>query len=202
MTHDEALSLVKQYVKNENSIKHVLATEAIMKALARRFNENEETWGLAGLLHDMDMEILSEFPDSNNSTRNKMEIVDWKTHPEQQGAVGADMLDKMGVDKIITNAIRAHNEATGKTRDNLIEKAIFATDPLTGLIVASTLVLPSRKIGDLAPGNVLNRFREKSFAKGARREAIASCSEINLTLEEFVKIGLVTMQEIASDLGL
>ncbi len=185
MTRDEALNLVKQYVKNENSIKHMLATEAIMCSLAQHFGESEETWGLAGLLHDMDMEV-----------------VDWKTHPEQQGAVGADMLDKMGVEKIITNAIRAHNEATGKTRDNLIEKAIYAADCLTGLIVASTLVLPSKKIGDLTPENILNRFKEKSFAKGARRDAIATCTEINLSLENFAKIGLEAMKTISSQLGL
>lgn len=185
MTREEALNLVRQNVKTENSVKHMLATEAIMKAMARHFGEDEQSWGLAGLLHDMDMEI-----------------VDWRIHPEQQGTVGADMLDKMGVDKIITNAIRAHNEATGKTRDNLIEKTIYAVDCLTGLIVASTLVLPSKKIGDLTPENVLNRFKEKSFAKGARRDAIATCSEINLSLEEFAKIGLEAMQEISDQLGL
>lgn len=185
MTRNEALSLVRQNVKTENSVKHMLATEAIMRSLARYFKEDEETWGLAGLLHDMDMEI-----------------VDYRTNPEKQGAVAAEMLEKMGVDTVITNAIRAHNEATGKTRDNLIEKAIYATDPLTGLIVASTLVLPSKKMKDVTPENVLNRFREKSFAKGARREAIAACSEINLTLEEFVKIGLKAMQEISDQLGL
>ena len=185
MTREEALSLVRQYVKNENSIKHMLATEAIMRALAKHFGEDEKTWGLAGLLHDMDMEI-----------------VDWKKEPEKQGAVGADMLEKMGVDKIITNAIRAHNEATGKTRDNLIEKAIYAVDCLTGLIVASTLVLPSKKMKDVTVENILNRFKEKSFARGARREAIASCMETGLSLEEFVKIGLKAMQEINEELGL
>ncbi len=185
MNRDEALNLVRQHVKSENSIKHMLATEAIMTALAKHFGENEETWGLAGLLHDMDMEI-----------------VDWKNHPEQQGAIGADMLEKMGVDPIITNAIRAHNEATGKTRDNLIEKAIYAADCLTGLIVASTLVLPSRKIGDLMPENVLNRFKEKSFAKGARRDAIATCAKIGLSLEEFAALGLKAMQSISVALGL
>ena len=185
MTRQEALNLVRQYVKSENSIKHMLATEAIMRSLARHFGENEETWGLAGLLHDMDMEI-----------------VDWKTNPEKQGAVAAEMLEEMGVDTVITNAIRAHNDATGKTRDNLIEKAIFAADCLTGLIVASTLVLPSKKIKDLVPENVLNRFKEKSFARGARRDAIATCSEINLSLEEFTKIGLKAMQEINEELGL
>ena len=185
MNRQEALNLVKQYVKSENSIKHMLATEAIMKALAKHFNENEETWGLAGLLHDTDMEL-----------------VDWKTEPEKHGAVGADMLEKMGVDIVITNAIRAHNEATGKTRENLIEKAIFAVDCLTGLIVASTLVLPSKKMKDLTPENVLKRFKEKSFARGVRRDAIATCAEINLSLEEFVRIGLKAMQEISEELGL
>lgn len=185
MTRQEALALVQKHVKNQNSVKHMLATESIMKALARHFKQNENTWALAGLLHDMDMEMI-----------------DWKAEPEKQGAVAAEMLEQMGVDKIITNAIRAHNEATGKTRDSLIEKSIYAADCLTGLIVASTLVLPSKKMNDLTLENVLNRFKEKSFAKGARREAIASCSEINLTLEQFAKIGLEAMQSIAVDLGL
>ncbi len=193
MNRQEALELIKKYVKNENSIKHMLAAEAIMTALAKHFNasallsasENEEAWGLAGLLHDIDMET-----------------VDYRTNPEKHGMVGADMLEKMGVDMLIINAIRAHNQATGKTRDNLIEKSIYAADCLTGLIVASTLVLPSKKINDLTLENVLNRFKEKSFARGARREAIASCNETGLSLEEFVKIGLEAMQSIATDLGL
>jgi len=185
MTREEALNLVRQYVKNENSVKHMLATEAIMRKLARQFGENEEAWGLAGLLHDSDMEI-----------------VDYRSNPEKQGVVAADMLEKMGLDKTITNAIRAHNEATGKTRDNLIEKAIYAVDPLTGLIVASSLILPSKKLSDVSAESVLRRFKEKSFAKGARREAIASCSEINLSLPEFIKIGLQAMQEINEQLGL
>ena len=185
MVREEALNLVKQNIKNGNSIKHMLATEAIMRALAKHFTEDEEVWGLAGLLHDMDMEI-----------------VDYRVNPEKQGVVAAEMLEKMGVDSIITNAIRAHNDATGKKAETLIEKAIFATDPLTGLIVASTLVLPSKKLADLTPENILNRFKEKSFAKGARREAIATCAGINLTLENFAKIGLEAMKGINTALGL
>jgi putative nucleotidyltransferase with HDIG domain len=185
MTREQALSLVRQYVKNENSIKHMLATEAIMRKLACLLGENEDSWGLAGLLHDLDMEI-----------------VDYRSNPEKQGAVGADMLETMGLDKTITNAIRAHNEATGKTRDNLIEKAIYAVDPLTGLIVAATLILTSKKLSDVSPESVLRRFKEKSFAKGARREAIAACSEIGLNLERFVQVGLEAMQEISEQLGL
>ncbi len=185
MNREEALKLVRQYVKNENSVKHMLATEAIMRALAKYFSEDEEVWGLAGLLHDLDMEI-----------------VDYRNNPEKQGVIGAEMLERMGVDKIITEAIKAHNEATGKIRENRIEKAIFCTDPLTGLIVAATLVLPSKKLVDLTVENVLNRFKEKSFARGANREIIASCAEIGLNLEEFVKIGLEVMQKISQDLEL
>jgi len=185
MTRDEALNLVKQHVKNENSIKHMLATEAIMRALANRFNENEEVWGLAGLLHDLDMEI-----------------VDYRINPEKQGVVGAEMLEKMGVDKVITEAIKAHNEATGKRRETLIEKAIFCTDPLTGLIVAAALILPSKKLADLTVQSVLNRFREKSFARGASRQIIASSIEIGLSPEDFINIGLKAMQRISDELGL
>ncbi len=185
MTREEGINLIREHVKNENSIKHMLATEAIMRSLARRFKENEESWGLAGLMHDMDMEI-----------------VDYRINPEKQGQVAAEMLRGMGVNSEITEAIRAHNPATGKVAETLIEKAIFATDPLTGLIVASTLVLPSKKLTDLTAASVLKRYKEKSFAKGARREDIAACDKVGLLLEEFVEIGLKAMQKISEELGL
>ena len=185
MTREEALNLIRQNVKNENSIKHMLATEAIMTALAKRFNENEPIWGLAGLLHDIDMDIT-----------------DYKNNPTKHGLVGAEMLEKMGVEKIITDAVRAHNPLTGKSPATLMEKAIFCVDPLTGLIVAATLVLPSKRLADLTAKSVLNRFGEKNFAKGANRETIAACSEIGLKLEEFVTIGLSAMQGIGDQLGL
>ncbi len=97
MTHEDALNLVSQYVKNQNSIKHMLAAEAIMRALSRRFNENEEAWALAGLLHDIDMEVA-----------------DYKNNPTKHGLKGAEMLEEMGVEKVITDAVRAHNPLTGK----------------------------------------------------------------------------------------
>ena len=185
MTREEALNYIRQNVKNENSIKHMLATEAIMIDLAKHFNENEEIWGLTGLLHDVDMDIT-----------------DYKNNPTKHGLVGAEMLEKIGVDKIITDAVKAHNPLTGKNPETLLEKAIFCVDPLTGLIVASTLVLPSRKLSDLTAKSVLNRFGEKNFAKGANRETISACSEIGLNLEEFISLGLRAMQGISNDLGL
>jgi len=185
MNREEALDLIKSRIKNQNSIKHMLATEAIMKALAQHFNEDAEAWGLAGLLHDLDMEDEDCLTDSS-------------LHANK----AADELDGLGVDKKITDAIRAHNEMTGKTRDTLMEKCIFAVDPLTGLIVASTLVLPSRNLADLKLESLQKRFKEGNFAKGARREGISACTDFGMGLEEFLGIGLRAMQKIANDLEL
>ena len=186
MTREKAFGLIQQYVKNQNSIKHMLATEAIMKALSRRFNENEETWALVGLLHDIDMEVA-----------------DYKNNPTKHGLKGAEMLEEMGVEKVITDAVRARNPLTGKNPETLMEKAIFCADPLTGLIVAAILVLPSKKINDLKTENILNRFKEKGFARGANREIIKKSEELlNLSLEEFTGIVLGAMQKISSDLEL
>ncbi len=185
MSEQEALNLIKKYVKNKNSIKHMLATAAVMRSLAQRFNEDENKWALAGLLHDIDMEI-----------------VNYQENPHEHGLKGAQILEEEGVDKDIINAALAHNKETGKKRETLLEKSIFCTDPLTGLIVASTLVLPSKKLAYLTPESVLKRYKEKSFARGADREIIASCSDISISLEEFVTTGLIAMQKISDDLDL
>jgi putative nucleotidyltransferase with HDIG domain len=185
MTREEALQLVRQHVKNENSVKHMLATEAIMRALARRFGEDEEIWGLSGLVHDIDMEM-----------------VNYREHPEKHGKVGAAILEKAGFAPVVIEAVKAHNPATGKIRGTRLEKAIYCVDPLTGLIVASALVLPGKKLADLKAESVLKRFKEKHFAQGANREKIVACSEIDLSLEEFIKVGLEAMQGISDDLGL
>jgi len=184
ISREEAVKILKENLSNQNLIKHCLAVEAIMLALARYFKENEEKWGLAGLLHDIDYEKV----------RNDL---------SQHSLVGAKMLEDLGLDKDICNAVKVHNEAHGIPPQTLMEKALFVTDPLTGLIVAATLVLPSKKINDLTAENVLNRFKEKSFARGANREIIKKCEELlGLKLEEFVKIGLEAMQKISPELGL
>jgi len=184
MTREQALELLKQNIQNQNLIKHCLAVEAIMRALARRFGEDEEKWGLAGLLHDIDYE----------KTRG---------NAQEHSLVGAQILASLGVDKEICQAVKAHNEAHGILPETLMEKSLFVVDPLTGLIVAATLVLPSKKLADLSLENVLNRFKEKAFARGANREIIKKCEEfLNLRLEEFVRIGLEAMQGIFQELGL
>ena len=113
------------------------------------------------------------------------------------------MLEGLGLGRDICQAVKVHNEAHGIVPETLMEKSLFVTDPLTGLIVASALVLPSKKIADLNVENISNRFKEKSFAKGAKREIIIKCEELlDLKLEDFMEIGLKAMQSISNDLGL
>ena len=184
MTREEALKILKENLSNQNLVKHCFAVEAIMRTLACHFGEEEEKWGLAGLLHDIDYEKV-------------------KDDLSQHSLLGAKMLEDLGVDEDICQAVKVHNEAHGIAPQTLLEKSLFVTDPLTGLIVAATLVLPSRKIADLTSDNVLNRFKEKSFAKGANREIIKKCEDLlDLKLEEFIKISLQSMQKISQDLGL
>jgi len=184
MEREKALKILKQNIQNQNLVKHCLAVETVMRALARYFDGDEEKWGICGLLHDIDYEKT-------------------KDNPKLHSLIGAEMLEKMGVEKDICQAVKVHNEIHGLLPQTLMEKALFVTDPLTGLIVAATLVLPSKKLADLRVENVLNRFKEKAFARGANREIIKKCEEyLNLSLEEFVGIALKAMQGIADDLGL
>ena len=183
MKREQALKLVKEKIKNQNLIKHSLAVEVCTKALAKYFNEDEEKWALAGLLHDIDYE-------------------ETKADPNLHSIKGAEFLEKLGLDREIWEAVKTHNEAHGILPETQMAKALYCVDPLTGLIVAATLVLPTKKLKDLTVENVLNRFKEKSFAKGAKREIILKCSDINLTLEKFVEICLKAMQEISVELGL
>ena len=116
---------------------------------------------------------------------------------------GAEILKGLGFKEEIYNAVLTHNEAHGVEPESLLAKALFCVDPLTGLIVASTLVLPSKKINDLETGSVLKRFKEKAFARGANRDIIRKCQEyLSLSLEEFIGIVLKAMQEISNELGL
>lgn len=180
MTRTEALELIKSKIKNQNLVKHMLAVESIMRKLADYFKEDKEKWGLVGLLHDLDYEeTLKNF--------------------EKHGLITAEILKGKLDDEILT-AIRAH---TGLVeRKTNLEKAIYCADPVSGFIVASALVLPSKKISDLKVENLLNRFKEKHFAKGASREQMESCLELGLSLEQFLQISLDAMNSISSELGL
>ncbi|MBI2305237.1 MAG: HDIG domain-containing protein [Chloroflexi bacterium] len=183
MSREEAVAAVTRAVKNPNTVKHMLATEAIMHSLARRLGENEEEWGLTGLLHDIDVEMT-------------------ETEPANHSRTGADLAHQMGVSPAVVSAILRHNEIHGLPRETTLEKALFCTDPLTGLMVAAALVRPDKKISGLTSSSVMKRLGEKRFAAGANREHIALCAELGLELEDFVALGLSAMQDIAPDLGL
>ena len=183
MRREEVLDSVKANVENENLIKHMLATEAIMRALAQRLGEDEEEWGLTGLLHDIDMEL----------TGGDM---------SQHSKLGADLARELGASDGMVHAILCHNEAHGIPLETKLDKALFCVDPLTGLIIAAALVRPDKKLAGLEARSVIKKFKEKGFAAGANREQISQCSELGLELDEFIGLGLTAMKGIAVDLGL
>jgi len=183
VNREEALDSIKANVENENLIKSMLAAEAIMRALAKRFGEDEEEWGLTGLLHDIDVELTEG---------------DMRNHSK----LGADLARELGASEAMAHAILSHNERHGVYRKTKLDKALFCTEPLTDLIIALALVTPNKRLAGLEASSVKNKFEEKSFAAGANREQIALCSEIGLELDEFIELGLAAMQGIAADLGL
>ncbi|HHW75113.1 MAG TPA: HDIG domain-containing protein [Firmicutes bacterium] len=183
MKREEALSLVKEEVKNKNLLKHMLAVEAVMRRLAGELGEDEELWALAGLLHDLDYD----------------KTVD---NPEQHGLLGAQILEERGLPEALIQAVKAHNPALGVERRTPMDKALYAADPVTGLLVAAALVHPQKKLAAIDLEFVMKRFKEKSFARGADRGQIETCRELNLSLEQFLALSLEAMQSIAADLGL
>lgn len=184
ITRERALELLGQYLNNQNLIKHCLASEAVMRALARHFEEDEELWGLTGLLHDLDVELTL-----NDLSRHTHETV--------------RILRDEGVAKEIVEAIRMHNEvAHGDKRSERFHHALAAGETITGLIIASALVYPDKKLASVKPKSVRKRFKEKLFAAGANREIIAECEQIDIPVPEFCDLCLAAMQGIADDLGL
>jgi len=183
MERQEVLDSIKVNVENENLIKHMLATEAIMCALARHLGEDEQEWGLTGLLHDIDVELTEG---------------DMNSHSK----LGADLARDLGASEAMANAILRHNAAHGVPCETRLDKALFCADPLTGLITAAALVRPDKELAGVEAKSVRKRFKEKSFAAGANREQIASCSELELELDDFIEMGLEAMKGIAPSLGL
>ena len=181
MTREEALKLVEARVKTKNLVKHMLAVEAGMRALASYLGEDQERWALVGLVHDLDYE----------ETKNK---------PELHGHRTVEILQDLGfADAEIFQAILAH--AGHKIPEKPMEIGLTAVDPLTGLIVAAALVHPER-LGGLSAQNVLHRYKEKGFARSASREDMALCQKLGLDLLTFMDLILRAMKGIAGELGL
>jgi len=184
ITRERALQLLNVHLTNSNLRKHSLAAEAVMRALAKHFDEDQELWGLAGLLHDLDAQSSGE--DLSIHTRQTVEI-----------------LHREGVATEIIEAIRMHNaQAYQEDRSLRFHHALAAGETITGLITATALVYPDKKLASVKPKSVRKRYKEKLFAAGANRDTIAECELIGLPLAEFCDLCLEAMQGVADQLGL
>ena len=183
MTRDEGLAFVREYVKNEGLVRHMLCVEAAMRFYAANFGEDVELWGLVGLLHDFD----------------------WEIHPtiEQHPIQGAPILEQHGLDPIIVRAILSHGDNTGVSRDSQMEKALNACDEITGLISAVALVRPSRSLYDLEASSVKKKWKDKAFAAGTDRSSMeVAAVDFSIDLWEHVGNVILAMRRIAPELGL
>ncbi len=184
VTREEGLELVHAHLKNENLVNHSLAAEAVLRAMAERLGEDQGKWGLAGLLHDLDSETQP----------------DLATHTTETVAI----LEEKGVDAEIIEAIRLHNPTAwpGEQRTKVFHHALAAGETITGLIIASALVNPAKKLSAVKAKSVKKRYKEKAFARGADREIIAECEQAGIPLADFCELSLVAMQAIADEIGL
>jgi len=183
MSRDEALALVREYVKNENLVRHMLSVEACMRLYAEKFNEDVEAWGQLGLIHDFD----------------------WEIHPtlEEHPSKGASILRERGVPEDLIQDILSHGIGTGVPRDTLRRKALYACDEITGLVTAVALVRPSRSLLDLEPSSVKKKWKDKTFAAGTNRQEMEEAThEFGVELWEHVGHVITAMRRIAPDLGL
>ena len=183
MNRDEAVRLIQSNVKSRNMFRHMLAVEAIMRALAEHLGEDEDLWGLTGLIHDIDYEKTAD-------------------NFEKHGVLAQEILrDK--APKEALKAILAHNyESTGVKPETILDKALIAADAISGLIVACALVMPSKSVADVKIRTVEKKFKDKDFARGADRERIILCEEIGIPRKKFFEIALKAIQKVSKDLGL
>jgi len=184
LTREQALDLLHRHIKNPNMIKHCLASEAVLRALAEFLGEDKDAWAMAGLLHDLDVEVTD---------------ADLQRH----GTESVRILKEHGLDPEIVEAIRLHNEqACGEKRCTRFQHALAAGETLTGLIVATALVYPDKKLGSVKPKSVRKRMKERAFAASVDRDIIRECELAGIPLETFIEISLGAMQSIGRDLGL
>jgi putative nucleotidyltransferase with HDIG domain len=183
MKRDEALEIVNEFIENQNLVRHMLAVEAAMRFYAEKFDEDEELWGVTGLLHDFD----------------------WEIHPtlEEHPQAGEPILRARNVPDEIIRAILSHADHTGVPRESKMEKALFACDEITGLITAVALVRPSRSLMDLEVKSVKKKWKDKAFAAGANRDEIAQgTEEFGIDLWEHTGNVIEAMRRVAPELGL
>ena len=183
ISRQEAIELLESNIKSENMRKHCLASEAVLRAIAQRLGEDEQEYGLAGLLHDIDMEITNADPYTHGPYAEKL----------LKDKVSEEMLD----------AIIMHNEvATGLVRTTQFQHALAAGETITGLITATTLVYPDKKLAGVKAKSVTKRMKQKAFAASVKRENIMECENIGIPLDEFAELSVNAMRQISDELGL
>ena len=177
------LDLLKEYVKTDVLMKHLLAVEAAMRAYARKHGEDEEEWGIAGLLHDFDWEIVPT--------------------PEEHPMYGANILRERGYPDHIVRAVLTHGDHNGIQRESLMERTVFAVDELSGFIRAVTLVRPNKSLDEVTPRSVKRKMKDKAFARDVNREdIIKGAQELDVELDEHISFVIDSLKPIAEDLGL
>ena len=187
MNREQAHDILKKYMEGEAYLQHSYAVEAIMRGLAKRLApEEEEFWGIVGLLHDLDEEQC-----------------DWRNHPEVHGPTSVEILKKEGIeDPVLFDAIKAHNPKCGMKAKTKLQYAVLAADPMSGFIKAVAQIYPDKKIASVKPKSIRKRFNELRFAAGANRDYMEAIEFTGLRLEDLMDIGLEEMREIADQIGL
>lgn len=183
MDRERTLTVLKEYVKTDTLMKHLLAVEAVMGAYARKSGEDEEQWGLAGLLHDFDWEAVPT--------------------PDQHPTFGAEILREQGFPEHLVRAVLTHADHTRIQRESLMEHTLFAVDELSGFVRAVTLVRPNKSLDEVTPRSVLRKMKDKSFARDVNREDITKgAQELGVDLEEHIAFVIESLKPVAGELGL
>jgi len=183
MDRPSAFALLREYTKNENLIKHALAVEACVRAYARKFGEDEETWGLVALLHDFDYDLYPT--------------------PQEHPYIGNKILEDRGYPEFFRRAIMSHADYTGVTRETPLEKTLFACDEVAGFLTACSLVKPGKSIFEVEAPSVKKKLKDKAFARSVSREDITKgAAELGVDLEEHIAFCIQAMRAVADDLGL
>ena len=187
ITREQAHNLLLKYMEGEPYRQHSYAVEAIMRGIAKRIApEQEEYWGVVGLLHDLDEEQC-----------------DWKNHPEVHGPTSVEILQKEGIeDKVLFDAICAHNPKSGVKAKTDLQYAVLAADPMSGFVKAVAQIYPDKRIASVKHKSVMKRFNELRFASGANRDYMESIEYTKLSLDDLIDIALEEMGKISDILGL
>jgi len=188
VSRDDALALMHEYTQSDALRKHMLAVEAAMRAEARKYGEDEDLWGVVGILHDFDYE---RFPNDARSPTAE--------HPSE----GVRILEARGVSEAVRRAILGHASYTGVPRDTLMARALYGVDELCGFLVACALVRPSRSLADLEVGSVKKKLKDKAFARGVNRDEVRQgAEELGVPLDEHLQFVIGALRPIERELGL